>query len=255
MKNEKNKKRFDDLAEDYDLDALAFPDQDRLQSIVGDKVRDYYREIGERTLRILEIGSGTGITSKEIISATGNIELLMLDESQVMIAQARKNLASLLPRVKSKEFIEAEIGDYFSSRKYLARQEKNRFDMIISAQTLHNIERNERLEILKGIYANLKKRGIFVNADIIYGNTSPQRKDQFFYMVRCTDKYLELGRLDLKRKWRHHVKEDFSPKRIIIEKEFYSDLEHVGFNYRGIAWTHFTSSDVPYKVYTARKSV
>lgn len=107
-------------------------------------------KINKKSLKVLDLGCGTGFSSKFILNKYPLSEITGLDLSKEMLAIFSKNL----PLSKT-------IAGDFSSPKVQTKLKKNSFDLVISTGTLSeylNIE-----ESVPIVYSLLKKRGLFLN--------------------------------------------------------------------------------------------
>jgi tRNA (cmo5U34)-methyltransferase len=149
-----------ELTFDYDLANSAIPHHDLVQLAVADAIRAYSLEKGDRNLEALEIGTGTGKTAKRVLEAVTNLRLICLDCSENMLAQAKIKLAQA--RVTDRVIFKKS-----SALEYLSSTDDEKYDVIFSAYTIHNMPALERRRLLPEIWRVLKKGGIFVLSDKI----------------------------------------------------------------------------------------
>lgn len=211
-------KRFEgEIAEEYRLNKLVFPHQDKVEKQIGLSLSKYSKKISTEKLKCLEIGCGTGITSKIILDSDSRIHLTALDSSSPMVKQVKNNLGKSMKRV---DIVIDDALHYVDSLK------PKSFDIIASAYTIHNFVQDYRTRIIKGIYSALSEGGLFINADIIYSVNKDEREKEFNYMAkRLMTYYPKLGRGDLGEKWLAHITEDFKPERIILEHDYIKQLK------------------------------
>lgn len=109
--------RFGARAANYELDA-------GLQRAVADKLASFLPEL-ERP-RVLELGCGTGLFSRHLVKRYPGGHFVLTDVAPEMIAECRRNLASLGPAHISFEVMDAgEAGGHAE------------LDLIVSSMTLH----------------------------------------------------------------------------------------------------------------------
>ncbi len=147
-----------DFAElDYGLFAEKYPIFQEFQQAVAGPILRHYLKLGtQRKLNILEIGSGEGATTSEILTLVPNSKIVCVDTDSVLINSAKKRLKGY---PNSIAFLNEDI---FS---YLPQIEDNYFDVIASCYVIHNFEETQRRILLKDIYSKLKTGGLFVNGD------------------------------------------------------------------------------------------
>lgn len=207
------------LSDEYQLNEKVYPHQQRLHKLLGKQIKKYC-SVRKNSL-CLEIGCGTGDTTKEVLAYNTGLRISCLDSSRSMLKQAKKNLtthhtASLL------DFVSADAVDFVQSTK-------QRYDVIFSAYTLHNIKRDLRKKLIRGIFRVLKRGGIFIELDIIYSPDTKLGATQFTWLAKQLDNYITLGRGDLQRKWLAHITADRNPQLILTEDELIKDLQRAGF--------------------------
>jgi len=115
----------------------------------------------EENIKVLDLGAGTGLFSSLVASAYKNAEIILVDVSENMIAQARKTLS------KFPNNFSYLVTDY-SVVKF-----EQQFDVIISALSIHHLVEPQKIELYRNIINQLSPGGIFINADQVQGE-SPQ---------------------------------------------------------------------------------
>ena len=114
---------------------------------IYDKISKKYSEIFDKDLsdlpfldkflkhvskdgKILDLGCGTGMTSKAVLEKDKRSRITALDKEETMIEQAKKKLS------RHKNRIEYICGDGI---RYIKRQKPETIDAIISGLMIHNI--------------------------------------------------------------------------------------------------------------------
>ena len=151
----------DTEAADYDRDILN----------ESDPVRAGYRKVLAwviqqakitPTLRVLELGSGTGNLSALIASCR---ELVSVDVSGKMEAVARFKLHHLAAR----RFIKADILEVFT-------QGLGQFDAVISTYAVHHLTAHEKHQLFELVFACLSPGGRAVFGDLMVLNGSEKEE-------------------------------------------------------------------------------
>jgi tRNA (cmo5U34)-methyltransferase len=212
-------KRFSQtIGDDYDLFKLGCDYHDEFQI---ETIKQISRVFGDtKSLKVLEIGFGTGITSAEILSQS-DCNLIGIDNESKMLEKANLNLNSFLGRY---ELITTE------ALEYLKKQKADSFDVVVNVWVLHNIPLEIRLQIIKEIFRVLRSGGLFLNGDKIASDELPLHKIQLDLQFKMFDKFSEIGRKDLQKEWTEHYLEDDKPSKKLIQKEFIDFLIQIGFS-------------------------
>ena len=211
------------LAEEYDLITLAYPDfesfQRRMVEIIG-----LHTHVG----RLLEIGTGNGFTTRMIMDLPV-ASIVSIDNDPDMVDQARAHLSTVEtdgdapPRAR----LRIEEADALS---FLRGRDDRWCDAVVSAFTLHNMEREYRNLVEREIFRVLKPGGLFVNADK-YAPDDAARFEALVHQVeRFFDAFVPRGKLDLLRGWVVHNIVDQSPRYVMVASEATKRLEELGFD-------------------------
>ena len=190
------------IGNDYDLFKLPAPHFDELQQRAGQLVYENYRS-KERTGRfnVLEIGCGTGETTRHILESDMNVHVLTIDNDFGMLEQARDNLASFGDCV---QFI---CGDALAELEKLAANGVH-FDAFVSGLTLHNLDRTYRAELIERIVQLLVPSGIYVNADKYALDEPALHAKDLETQLGALKVFDKIGRPDLREVWTKHYLED-----------------------------------------------
>ncbi len=113
----------------------------------------------DENIKILDLGTGTGLLSCFVASAYQRADITLIDVSENMISQARSGLA----RFPNK--CEYVVGDY----SVLELSQK--FDVIISALSIHHLSGVQKKTLFSSIIDQLNDGGVFINADQVQGET------------------------------------------------------------------------------------
>lgn len=198
---------------------LLIPFYNEIYNILIDSI-PFYRNT---SIKILDIGCGTGTFVKIIKEKFPNSKITCLDFAQNMIEVAKEKLNTF------KDDIDFLVGDFNNLNI------KNEFDVIVSSFALHHIQTDKEKKLLyKNIYQALNKSGAFFTADIVLGVNN--------YIKNLYEK-----------KWENYIIKQFNKsglKQDILEKYQTDDnpsklfdhlkwLENSGFNQIETIWKYY----------------
>jgi tRNA (cmo5U34)-methyltransferase len=112
---------------------------------------------------VLDLGAGTGVLSQFIAAKFPHAKILLADIAPEMLKLARERFARAGREVDSR-------------LRYLLLDHgqdpiPGRFDAIVSGLSIHHLEHDEKRALFERIYATLPDGGIFINAEVILGET------------------------------------------------------------------------------------
>ncbi|EIC28248.1 MULTISPECIES: class I SAM-dependent methyltransferase [Methylomicrobium] len=197
------------LAEEYGMLAVICPSAAEISRRVGEYVDGWMPPYPEASLNLLEIGSGTGITTACLLASRKVALVESVDNAPAMLAQARHNLAAALA-AKRLRLIERD------ALSHLQATPDASVDAVVSAYTLHNFLYGYRQSVLKEILRVLKPGGLFVNGDRYALDDaaehlkSTQAEVRHYFRV-----FTELKRHDLLEQWIVHLFSDESEEHIM----------------------------------------
>jgi len=164
---------------------LAAEDYDRTRRRLVPGFDDFYRAAidliqfpRESTLKVLDLGAGTGLMAAFIAYSFPNARITMVDISNEMLERARARFELAGPRFRF------EVSDYDVDRI----QEK--YDAIVSALSIHHLSDEQKRSLFKRIHGALNDDGIFVNAEQFRCATPERHK---FHHERWLTRVRELG--------------------------------------------------------------
>lgn len=187
---------------------------------------------------ILEAGSGTGVTTLELLKVDPRIRVVAVENEidMLKISTAKfKNIPEMENRVT---FVHADIVDFLESEK------DQKYDVFASLYTLHNFAPEKRIKVVELIAKKIKSNGLFVNGDK-YAQNENHEKD-FAAEIENHNKFDELAAIEdkagnsqkaaywrgLKAEGVQHAHQD-NDNRITV-KEQTEILEGAGFD--NIVW-------------------
>ena len=202
----------------YDKYSSQKYDRDILNSI------PFHREIHKKIINfisrnfdenkryiILDLGVGTGITSKIIQDLLPNSEIDVVDFSKQMLSGAKKKLGQ-----KNVNYL---LGDYSKMRF------SKKYDIVISVIGIHHQNLEGKKRLFKKIYSMLKNGGIFIFGDLVtYKNKYQAALNNALHFHHLAEKSINKKTLS---EWAYHQMflNDLSP----IEDQI-DWLKNDGFN-------------------------
>jgi len=155
------KEQFDNISEDYD--------KQRKQLLPC--FDDYYHlplsmlEYEGDKPKILDIGSGTGLFSSILLKKYPKACFTLIDISDKMLSEAKERFAGL----DNFEYIVSDYTKHIFDKK---------FDIIISALSIHHLDAQNKRELFQKCYQWLETGGVFLNADQVL-SPSPEIENNF----------------------------------------------------------------------------
>ncbi len=147
-------RKFDDISKKYDEQRKRFvPCFDDFYGVSVSVA-----SVDKENPDILDIGAGTGLLSGFLMEKYPKASLTLIDLSKKMLDIATD-------RFISNSNVNYIIGDY-SKYDFVEK-----YDLVVSALSIHHLEDEEKKEFYKKSYSLLKQSGIFINADLVSGET------------------------------------------------------------------------------------
>ena len=107
--------------------------------------------------RVLDLGAGTGLMSEAVLARHPGAQVVLLDGSAEMLAEAGGRLPAA-----SIETLVADLRDELPDGP---------FDAVVSALAIHHLEDGAKRELLGRVRGVLRPGGVFVNAEHVAGPT------------------------------------------------------------------------------------
>lgn len=111
----------------------------------------------EKAIEVLDLGAGTGLFCKHVLEAFPNANFLLYDLAGEMLEVARHRFAASSNRF---QYIQGDIAQVNYRLK---------FDLVISAMSIHHISDPEKWALFRRIYRALRSGGTFINVDQVKG--------------------------------------------------------------------------------------
>jgi tRNA (cmo5U34)-methyltransferase len=139
--------------EQFHFDPATYLDMVREEVPAYDELQDAVAAAtaGRSVERVLELGVGTGETSRRILEMHPDIELIGIDDSADMLAAASAQLARADLRVARLEDPLPEGG----------------FDLVVSALAVHHLDGDGKADLFARIAERLRPGGRFVLGDVV----------------------------------------------------------------------------------------
>lgn len=174
------------------------------------------------SLKVLDLGCGTGNVSKIVKTKFPNAIISCIDIAENMIEMAK---------IKLEEYI--DIKYYTGDFAEFEFQEK--YDVIVSSLALHHIKTDEKKKQFYGrIFDALKNGGIFLNSDDVLGSND---KINMFYRKKWIEFMLQnVSKAEVEEKWLpKHDEEDF-PAPLMSHLKW---MDETGFVSLDVIWKHY----------------
>jgi tRNA (cmo5U34)-methyltransferase len=117
----------------------------------------------EQTLKVLDLGVGTGAFTQRLLERYSNAEVVAIDGSPSMVELAKIRLVEYSHRV------EYRVSDFRAMPATVL--EPDAFDVVISSYALHHLTANEKLSVLRSIVPAIRPGGWILNADIVVADS------------------------------------------------------------------------------------
>ena len=111
------------------------------------------------SLRILDLGAGTGLLSLFVSERFPNADLVLMDASPEMLRRARERFADRLDR------FELVVADFSKELP------PGRYDAVVSALAIHHLDDDAKPALFRRVGDVLSGGGVFIDADQVCGAT------------------------------------------------------------------------------------
>ncbi|MGO9014735.1 MAG: class I SAM-dependent methyltransferase [Dissulfurispiraceae bacterium] len=139
---------------------------------------------GVQDIKLLELGSGDGALTEELLKTNNDVSATLLDGGEGMIRQARERLKGY----RNTTFIQATFQDLLGGKITLET-----YDFIVSSMAIHHLDMDEKASLFRLIASWLKPGGHFVDVDAILP-PSEELEQWYFaiwkdWLTRMMDRY------------------------------------------------------------------
>lgn len=211
------------IGQEYATLKLICPLAAKMSQLVGADLKEHIGEPYEKTLTVLELGGGTGITTLAILLAGESVNVVSVDSEPMMQNQARQSLQAWAKQNR----LRFDGRDALSALQSTATAS---IDVVASAYTLHNFLDSYRAEVIQEIYRVLKPGGRFINGDRyglddISAHTRMIQQEVSGYFKALTS----INKLDVLEHWIVHLFADESENHVMRESCSLQQLQDTGF--------------------------
>lgn len=211
------------FAEEYHFLQRICPPAVEMSRRVGECVAAWRPVAAAPTLQVLELGCGTGFTTRQLLDSREDARILAVDNAPAMLAQARELLAEPLAAGR----LELRELDALSALQSIA---SDSVDIVASAYALHNFLSGYRSRVLAEILRVLKPGGVFVNGDRYAIDDPAEHLRQLQEEIRGYFRvFREMQRLDLLEQWVVHVFSDESEEHLMRLQPALNEMEALGY--------------------------
>lgn len=154
------KEAFDKGAKEYDgARKQLVPCFDDFYGTVLELIDLARRETGKEKIRILDLGTGTGLLAYLIYQNYPQAEYVLYDLSEEMLREAQSRFAHF------------DVSVEYIRGNYSAEPIEGEFDLVVSSLSIHHLTDGEKQALFVKIFQCLKRGGMFINADQALGQT------------------------------------------------------------------------------------
>ncbi|MFB8788088.1 MAG: methyltransferase domain-containing protein [Potamolinea sp.] len=171
------------------------------------------------SIKVLDLGSGTGVLSHHILREFSQAKVVAFDLSEIMLEVCQKNLSAYEHRVSFQEgnFAEDDLG--------------NEYDLVISGLAIHHLDGTGKQELFKRVFQSMNPGGIFLVRDIVVG-ASPKLRQQYESLWR---QYMRSNGEDDEKFFAGYLAQD-QPSSVEDQTQW---LREAGFEDVGCHWQYF----------------
>ncbi|MBF0553791.1 MAG: methyltransferase domain-containing protein [Nitrospirae bacterium] len=158
MEFDKSKWADTDFSRDYlDKAEIYIAERSRMFSIV----KSFYQHFVslDRPVNLLELGSGDGALTYELLKSGRAARAVLVDGSGDMLNKAEARLREF---DIEKQFLHCSFGELIREERLPAG-----FDMVVSSLAIHHLTTDEKAALFNKIYQILAAGGYFVNIDVV----------------------------------------------------------------------------------------
>jgi len=193
-------------------------------------LKSFYRHCVKKgnPTRILDLGCGDGVLTRQLLSIDQNIVATLVDGSKDMLEKARQRLATT-----NCEFIQAIFQELIAGKVELPQ-----FELAVSSLAIHHLTTRERKTLFCLILDHLVDGGHFINIDTVRSPTAA-----------IEQWHLDLWREDVEgQKPSHEVTDKFETMMAgYLEGEHYSKIDTLQNQMDGMRQAGFTDLECFYK--------
>ena len=172
-----------------------------------------------KNIRVLDLGTGTGILSFLILKAFPRASVVAFDLAENMLAACEKNL------IQYKDRLTLNKGNFGQDDFGVG------FDLIVSGFATHHLNDGEKPGLYKRLYDALKPGGVFINREVVLGD-SPELTNQYHRIWR---EYIRSNGENDEKWFQKYLEEDI-PASVEVQTNW---LGKIGFVDVGCHWRYY----------------
>ena len=207
------------LSSEYDELKLVVPHYNKMQETLVDIASEYCEG---RKSKLLEVGTGTGVSTKAILENFQDVNIISIDNEPQMMEQARINLADYFNR-GIVNLVEED------ALKFLKKQDSDSYDGFFSAYTLHNFDQRYREKFLEELTRVLRPGAFFVNSDKYAHDNPIKQKEELEWQLNEFLKFDEIGKPELRKEWSDHIIADEHEDLIMRQGKSINLMKNLGY--------------------------
>lgn len=130
--------------------------------------------VPEGEIDLLELGSGTGFVTEQILNVNPQARVTCIDMDPAMLAVARRKES-----LSSVTFLEGDFRNVWP---------EGQFDLVLTSLCLHHLPDDDRAMVLCHIYDTLRPGGRFINGDVFRPDERWEEEDlknQWYHSMRA----------------------------------------------------------------------
>ena len=121
--------------------------------------------IQKKAAVLLDLGCGTGLELGEVFKRFSNIKVTAVDLTKAMLDKLKEKYPDKDIEAINESYFAYDLGE-------------NKYDIVISFQTMHHFSKEDKLKLYKKIYESLKAGGQYIEGDYMVVN---QEEEDFYY--------------------------------------------------------------------------
>lgn len=213
---------------DFNTCVKGIPHYVHFQQSIAEMIYSFAK-CNKKPITILDIGCGTGNILKYLDLLSFKYSYVGVDSNSTLLKVASSQYVG-----SEHQFIKVDALAFLNSTE-------SNFDIVLNSWTFHNWDTIYRSKVLQVLYTRLANGGLFLNSDKIAVNNINHHNQNYIWQIEAINSIF-FDRLDIIQEWTEHYLLDESPNKKVVEDEYISQLELVGFT--EIKLTNRTYMDV-----------
>ncbi len=176
----------------------------------------------KKSIKVLDLGCGTGNISKKIKERFPNSKIHCVDLAENMVKIAQKKLVNYPD-------ISYETGDF----QHISLNSD--YEVIVSSLAMHHLKTDQdKKEVYQKIYESIVPGGVFYNADVVLGSTEYL---QNLYIEKWKE-FMALNHSleEIENKWMPTHRREDKPAKMIDHIKW---LQEAGFKQVDVVWKYY----------------